>query len=126
IGAALGPNGQPVFDGMNRQQFGPIGAELARHITAIGVPLAHGASWWGAASNFFSAPGASKNAYYGQTAPKVELIDRSNLSDFSKVVAGRMPAKASAGQSRATFEVAVTTQMAAKFRLKVGSTVTLA
>jgi putative ABC transport system permease protein len=125
LGAALGPSGQPAFTGMNAVQFGPIARELGRHITAAGVPLTPGAQWWGVTTNFLQAPGASKNAYNGETPPQVELIDRSNLPGFSKVVAGRLPAKDAVRQGSARFDVAVTTQMAARFRLKVGSTVTL-
>jgi len=128
LGAALGPSGQPAFAGMDGVQFGPIGAELARHLRTAGVPLKSGAQWWGMATNFLEAPGASKNVYNGSTPPQVELIDRSSLPQFTKLVAGQMPATYSLGQVRqasARFQVAVTTQMAAKFRLKVGSTVTL-
>ena len=124
LGAALGPSGQPSFTGMNAVTIGPIGTELGRHITAAGVPLTPGAQWWGVATNFLQAPGASKNAYNGETPPQVELIDRSDLPGFSKVVAGRLPTNGLRwGRRAARFEVAVTTQMAARFRLKVGSVV---
>ncbi len=125
LGTALGPSGQPSFTGMNAVTLGPIARELGRHITAAGVPLTPGAQWWGVASNFLQAPGTSKNAYNGETPPQVELIDRSDLPGFSKVVAGRLPTTDSLRQASARFDVAVTTQMAARFRLKVGSTVTL-
>ncbi len=126
LGAALGPFGQPQSTGMNGLVIAPIGAELARNVTATGVPLQPGARWWGVNTAFMDAPGASKNAYFGQTPPKVELLDRSNLADHSKLVAGRMPVNSSVGGFSARFEVAVTTFTAARFKLKVGSTVTLA
>ncbi|HET7014098.1 MAG TPA: hypothetical protein VFI65_09310, partial [Streptosporangiaceae bacterium] len=126
FGTALGPFGQPEFTGMNGAVIGPVANALERNIKAVGVPLQPGAQWWGVATAFINAPGASKNVYYGQTPPKVEIIDRSKLPKFSRLVAGRMPVKSSARQFTARFEVAVTTQMAAKFRLKVGSVLTLA
>ena len=125
LGAALGPFGEPESNGMNRIVISPVGAELARNITAAGVPLQPGAQWWGVTTAFMEAPGASKNAYFGETPPRVELLDRSNLADHSRLVVGRMPANSSVGDSTGRFEVAVTTQTAARFKLKVGSTVTL-
>ena len=106
LGTALGPSGQPSFTGMNAVTLGPITRELSRHITAAGVPLTPGAQSWGVASNFLQAPGTSKKAYNGETPPQVELIDRSDLPGFSKVVAGRLPTTdslrqaASAGSER--------------------------
>jgi putative ABC transport system permease protein len=125
FGAALGPADQPAFNNMNSQQFGPVLAELARNIRQVGAPISARANWWGAATGFVVAPGASKNAYFGDTAPQVELIDRSDLGKYAKLVAGHMPAKSSVRQEAARFDVAVTQQTAVRFRLHVGSLVGL-
>jgi putative ABC transport system permease protein len=125
LGAALGPDSQPAFNNMNSHQIAPIGAELGRHIRAIGVPLTPGASWWTVNTAFITAPGAAKSVYFGDVPPQVELIDRPRLNYFSKLVSGRMPSKDAVRRTTAKFEVAVTSLTAAKFRLKVGSVVTL-
>lgn len=124
--AFASPGGQPAFSDMNSQQFGPVLAELAGHIRAAGAPLLRHAAWWGAATGFVSAPGAAHSAYFGSMPPQVELIDRSDLGKYAKLVTGQMPAADSVSNDSARFGVAVTQTMAAKFSLHVGSVVGLA
>jgi putative ABC transport system permease protein len=126
FGASLGPSDQPAFNNMNGNQFGPVMRELAGHIRAIGAPISASANWWSAATGFATAPGADRNAYFGSTPPEVELIDRSDLGHYAKVIAGRMPAASNVSRASARFEVAVTSVMAVRFRLRVGSVVGLA
>jgi putative ABC transport system permease protein len=126
LGEALGAQGEPATSGMGSQQFGAIGAELQRHLHALGVPIAPGAAWWSMNTAFLLAPGAAKSAYNGTgEPPQVELIDRADLGRFATLSAGRMPAGYSLNQASATFDVAVTPATAAKFSLRVGSRVGL-
>ncbi len=99
LGTALGPFGQPESTGMNGTVIGPIGTALERNIKSTGVPLQSGTQWWGVASAFINAPGASKSVYYGQTPPKIEILDRSKLADFSKLVAAGCRSRARWGSS---------------------------
>jgi putative ABC transport system permease protein len=128
FGGALGPIGQPEYNDMNSAAFIPVGNELARHIRALGLPLRPGAAWWSASTAYVPAPGAAKSAYNGSTEPQVELLDRPDLGTYGKLVAGTLPT--SAGDrlrpAVARFDVAVTTGTAARFGLRVGSTVGLA
>ncbi|HUD35973.1 MAG TPA: hypothetical protein VMR14_03685 [Streptosporangiaceae bacterium] len=128
LGGALGPLGQPDFSSITGLQFGPIGAELARHLRADGLPLTPGASWWGAAVNYVTAPGIPKSAYNGSTPPQLEVLDRSSLGKYSKLAAGQLPSTGSINPngSSASFQVAVTTLTAAKFSLRPGSVIRLA
>lgn len=125
VGAALGSPDAAAYSGMNGKQLGPIGSELRAHLRRAGIPLIPSASWWGAASTFLTAPGAAKSAYFGETPPEVELIDRSSLGSYVKVVGGHLPSASSAGQISAKFDVAVTAATAKRFSLRPGSTLTL-
>ena len=115
----------PLANGMNSTQFGPILDEIAGHLRAAGAPIARRSSWWSATTPFVAAPGAPRSAYFGDTPPQVELIDRSDLAGNSELIAGRMPSKDQLTQYSARFEVAVTTATAARFGLRVGSVVRL-
>lgn len=128
LGGALGPLGQPDFSSITGLEFSPIGAELARHLRAEGLPLTPGASWWSAATNYVNAPGIPKSAYNGSTPPQIEVLDRSDLRKYGRLVAGRLPATDVLNRARnqARFQVAITTLTAAKFSLHVGSVITLA
>lgn len=126
FGEALGPADEPLSSTMNGKNFGPVRAELATHIRQAGAPIFAGADWWTATTGFTPAPGADRNAYYGQTPPQVELVDRSDLGRYAKVIAGRMPATGKVSRASARFDVAVTSLTAARFRLHVGSVVGLA
>lgn len=125
LGAAIEGGDAPLANGMNSGQFDPILAELARHLRAAGVPVDRGASWWSGTTPFVLAPGAARSAYFGDTQPQVELIDRADLNENAKLVAGRMPSQDRLRRSSARFEVAVTTATAVRFSLHVGSVVGL-
>ncbi len=125
LGGALGPLGQPIFGDMTGTDFGPIGAELTRHLRAEGLPIDVRDSWWGVSTGFIEAPGAAKSAYNGSTPPVVQLLDRSDLGGNGTLVEGHLPATESLQATSATFQVAVTTATAKRFGLLVGSTVGL-
>jgi putative ABC transport system permease protein len=125
LGGALGPQGQPVYSDIDAAQFGPVGTELTAHLRGDRLPVGPGQQWWGVSTGYLEAPGAAKSAYNGSTPPVVELLARSGLGRYGKLVAGRMPATGSVGPASARFQVAVTTATAAKFSLRVGSAVRL-
>jgi putative ABC transport system permease protein len=125
LGAALGPVGQPEFSGMSGMSFTPIGRELAQNLRRAGIPVAAGAGWWALSTGFIAAPGAARSAYNGDAAPAVELLDRSDLGKYARLVAGHLPATYSTSQASARFDVAVTEAVARKFSLRPGSVVGL-
>lgn len=126
LGGALGPPNQPAYAGMDATQFGPIGAEIGRHLRTDQIPLVPGASWWGVTTNSLAGTGAAKSAYFGQAPPLVELVDRSSLSKYVRVVAGRLPSADSLGRTSARFDIAVTPATARRFSVRPGSVITLA
>ncbi|HET9893976.1 MAG TPA: hypothetical protein VFQ44_03490 [Streptosporangiaceae bacterium] len=114
------------FAGMHGPQFTNIEAELRSNLRAAGLALTPAGAWWGVATSYLRAPGAAKSAYDGEAEPQVELIERSSLRKHGTFIAGRMPVNASIRHFTATFEVAVTPAMAARFSLRTGSVITLA
>ncbi len=123
LGGALGPLGNPETAGMAAGTFRPIGKELARNLRGNHLPLVPGTGWWSLATGFLTAPGAAKSAYFGDEAPEVELLDRSELGKNARLAAGRLPSTDELRSASARFDVAVTQAMAKKFSLRIGSVV---
>ncbi len=113
-------------------------ANLRADRTAIGkvltdqsLPLAPGTAWAGVTAPYGQVSGAGRRAVNGAIKPQLELLYRDPLSRNARVVAGRFPRAGSVHTSgslvtSATFEVAVTEPIAARFGLRPGSRLTLA
>jgi putative ABC transport system permease protein len=81
-----------------------------------GVPATGGASAWSSlTTGFVQVSGAAQPK--GDGPPQFELSYRTGLAGYSHVVAGRLPG----GSGSGTGQVAVTTTVAARFGLRVGS-----
>ncbi|HEU5390093.1 MAG TPA: FtsX-like permease family protein [Streptosporangiaceae bacterium] len=100
-------------------------ARLRARLAAGGLPVASDPPAW-ASLTTGSVPvtGAAPAAGYGP--PQVKMIYRSALARYSRVVAGRLPAGASAAGAttpgiQAVVQVAVTAATAARFGLRPGS-----
>ncbi|HSZ40904.1 MAG TPA: hypothetical protein VK817_13185 [Trebonia sp.] len=98
-------------------------AALRSRLAAAGVPMpaagvsAAGGSpaWSSLTTGYVQVSGAAQPAGYGP--PQFELSYRTGLADYSRVVAGRLPGGPGSGAG----QVAVTTTVADRFGLRVGS-----
>src|SRR5262249_30614104 len=68
---------------------------------------------------------APKAAYNGSIPPQVEMLYRTALPKFSRLVAGRRPVSSSLREHTAKFQVAVTAATARKWHLRLGSVMTV-
>jgi putative ABC transport system permease protein len=92
------------------------GASLRSQLAAAGMPIASGPpAWSGLAASDVQVTGAARAAGYGQ--PQFDLVYRTALARYGRVVAGRLPAGGSAG----VVQVAATAATAARFGLRVGT-----
>ena len=115
----------PSSPGIGTGEMAAVAGELAAGLRAEGLPLRPVRDrWWGLTSGYMAVPDAARRAYFGATAPQVEVLYRTYLGRNARVVAGTMPAAVSAGPGRPVFQVAVTTATAARFMLHVGSVLT--
>ncbi len=96
----------------------PAGASLRSRLAASGMPVASDPPAWSSLTTIgIRAAGTARAAGYGP--PQFQLTYRAMLARYSHVVAGRLPA--AGGGSTAGVQVAVTTDTAARFGLRVGS-----
>ena len=99
-----------------------VGASLRARLAASGVPIAGRSPVWASVTTeYVPVSGAAQAAGYGQ--PQLEMTYRGALARYSHVVAGRLPSGAVAGQQTGV-QAAVTTDMAARLGLRVGSRLT--
>jgi len=95
------------------------GASLRSRLVAGGMPLASSPPVWsGLATTYIQFTGAARPAGYAQ--PQFEMIYRTALSRYSRVVAGRLPS-AAGGSATGVVQATVTAATAARFGLRVGS-----
>ena len=97
-------------------------AELSANLARTGLRLAPASTrWFGLTTNLLPVIGAARTAYEGQQAPVLEVVYRNALPRNSRLVAGHLPAAATATDGGLTFQSAVTAATAARFSLRVGS-----
>jgi len=107
-------------------QLGPSdiaasGGRLASLLAARGVPLAsEPPAWSSLITGYVPVTGAA--AAGGGGRAQVQMMYRTALASYSRVMAGRLPAGASLVGGHEVLQVAVTTATAARFGLRVGST----
>ena len=100
-----------------------VGALVRARLAAVGVAVAgNPPAWEGLTTGYAPASGAAQAAGYG--LPQFQLDYRTALDRYSRVVAGQLPAGQLPGQP-AVVQAAVTTTVAARFGLRVGSRLTL-
>ncbi len=107
-------------------QVATSAAQIARQLARSHVPLARKAAWFGLSGPFtVVSSGAARRAWNGVIPPRIELLDRPALGTRARLIAGRMPSRASGRRGAARFEVAVTRATAVRFGLRPGSALTL-
>ena len=97
---------------------------LAAGLHRDGLPLAGPAARWqwsGLATGTSLLSGATAPALRHLGQPQLELLYRSTLASQSTLVAGSLPTRVERGATSATFQVAVTTDTAARLGVRVGS-----
>ena len=106
---------------VNATDIAAVGASLQGQLAADGVPLASEPPAWATlTTGYMPVTPAPKAAGYGP--PQFELTYRTDLANYSHVVAGRLPSGGSTVAGRgAVVQAAVTTTTAARFGLRVGS-----
>ena len=97
-----------------------FGGRLASQLAARGVPLASGPPAWSSVETS-SAPVTGAAAAAGDSRAQVRVMYRTALASYSRVVAGRLPAGASLAGGHEVVQAAVTTATAARFGLRVGT-----
>jgi len=113
---SLANGGLPV----SATDIATAGASLRARLAASGVPLAGDPpAWAGLTTGYVPVTGTPRAAGYGR--PQLEMIYRSALARYSRIVAGRLPAGGSPAGRQTVVQAAVTTATAARFGLRVGS-----
>jgi putative ABC transport system permease protein len=99
------------------------GASLRARLVGGGLPIASDPPAWASlTTGAVPVTGAAPAAGYGQ--PQFEMIYRTELPSYSRIVAGRLPAGGSVARSENVVQAAVTTTTAARFGLRVGARLT--
>jgi putative ABC transport system permease protein len=95
---------------------------IAAGLRGTGLPLAPPAADW---SGLTTGSTGVQDRLAGSVPVQVELAYRDALSQNSRLIAGALPVTAGRAGGQPTFQVAVTSATAARFRLHVGSRVHL-
>jgi putative ABC transport system permease protein len=119
--------GTTSLGGISAVQAGDIaavGAALQARLAAGGVPIAGRSPVWASlTTEFVPVSGVAQPAGYGP--PQLEVTYRTALARYSHVVAGRLPSGGTpAGPQQTAVQAAVTTGVAARLGLRVGSRLT--
>jgi putative ABC transport system permease protein len=102
------------------KEIGAVRAALASRLASGGVPLASGQpAWSGLTSGYTPVAGAPAAAGGGRA--KLEVMYRSALAHYCRVVTGHLPVGTSIASGHQIVQVAVTQPTAARFGLHVGS-----
>jgi len=105
---------------LSATQLAIVQGNVAAGLHRDGLPLAPPATQWAGMTTISTPVSGGRPPATGAT-PQTELLYRSLLGRNGTLVAGSLPGSATAHARSATFQVAVTTATAAKFRLRVGS-----
>jgi putative ABC transport system permease protein len=106
---------------LSAAMIGASTAEMSRGFTRLGVPLAAG-SWAGLTSKLYAVSGVAPSALQVGGVPKMEVTYRDPLAGDAQLTTGSF---ASTGAPPGSVAVVATTQMAARFGLRPGHSVTL-
>jgi len=99
-----------------------VGRLFRARLATVGVPVASDPpAWEGLTTGYAPTGGTVTAAGYGQ--PQFQLDYRTALASYSHVVAGQLPSGLTGRQ--AVVQAAVTTTIAARFGLRVGSRLTI-
>ena len=102
------------------EEMAAVRAALASQLARDGVPLASNPpAWSGLTSGYTPVSGAPAAA--GGSHAKLEVMYRSALARYCRVVTGHLPVGTSIAGGRQIVQVAVTQSTAARFGLRVGS-----
>jgi putative ABC transport system permease protein len=101
-------------------QLAAAQGRLAAGLRSGGLPLAPPGAWWADLTSATSAFSGGRPPPTG-APPELELLYRSEVPGNAALVTGSLPTRATMHLRSGTFQVAVTTATAAKFRLRVGS-----
>ncbi len=106
-------------------QLGPAdiaasGRSLASQLAERGVPLASEPPAWSSVGTG-AVPVTGAAAAAGGSRAQVEMMYRTALASYSRVVAGRLPAGAFLAGGHEVVQAAVTTATAARFGMRVGT-----
>jgi putative ABC transport system permease protein len=100
-----------------------VGASLRARLAAGGVVVASNPPAWASlATEYVPVSGTARAAGNGQ--PQFEMTYRTELTRYSQLVAGRLPAGGSEPGKVAVIQAAVSTATAARFGLQVGARLT--
>ncbi|HEY6279160.1 MAG TPA: hypothetical protein VIX86_22840, partial [Streptosporangiaceae bacterium] len=103
-----------------------VQSQLAGNLKRQRLPLARpAADWSGLTIVPAQVSGAARSAYYGPTAPQMEVLYRSSLSRHARLESGQLPTTVRVNGAGADFGVAVTRATAARFGLRPGSRLTI-
>jgi putative ABC transport system permease protein len=106
-------------------QLSDTRAELAGQMTAAGVPIVSRQAWTSLDTGPLPTSGASPRAYYGAGAPQFGLVYRDALAHYARLKAGTWPTGTIRRGRDTVYQLAVTARTAARFRLGVGSSLTV-
>jgi putative ABC transport system permease protein len=95
--------------------------QLASQLSARGVPLASEPPAWSTVSTG-STPVTGAAAAAGGSLAQLQMMYRSALTSYSRLVAGHLPAGVAQAGGQHIVQAAVTTATAARFGLRIGST----
>lgn len=112
---------------LKASDLGAVQAELTGHLRQLPLPLGPArADWAGLGSGQLLASHAARSAYAGPLPPQVEVLYRSALPAFSRLVSGDLPETDSRSAAGTVFQAAITQPTAQRFGLRTGSRLTLA
>lgn len=101
-------------------EMATVQADLAARLAEAGVPVASDPpAWSGMNSGYTPVTGAPAAA--GGSRAKVQVMYRSALARYSRVVTGHLPVGTSTADGHTVVQVAVTGPTAARFGLRAGS-----
>lgn len=116
---------QSVGGGNVPAQLASIREQLTGQMTAAKVPIEPADSWSSLTTANLATFGAARRAYYGPSAPVVQLVYRDALRRDARLLAGTWPDAVTQQGKTSTYQIAVTPASAALFQLKVGSRLSL-
>ncbi len=103
-------------------QIRRAGQRMAGNLQRAALPLAPAAAQWaGITAAAGELSGAPKPAPGSMAPPQLELVYRTALDRYARLVAGSLPTRVTGAAGQAGFQIAVTAATAARLGLHVGS-----
>src|SRR4029077_20704673 len=100
-------------------QLASIREQLTGHMTAAKAPIEPADSWSSVTTANLATFGVARRAYYGPSAPVVQLVYRDALRRDARLLAGTWPDAVTQQGKTSTYQMAVTPASAGLFQLKV-------